>query len=129
MVLSGLIAPAGPSAQILGYWFAGEIEVVSCPRWLAELAGVLGREKFARYGIDAPRALAVLAGASLARPDPGHVPARCADPDDDYLLALGLEADADALVSGDRHLLEVEPPPPVLSPRAFLDRLAGDTEP
>lgn len=46
------------------------------------------------------------------------------DPDDDYLITLAREARVDYLVSGDHHLLDlVDPEPPVLTPRQFLDLL------
>lgn len=47
-------------------------------------------------------------------------------PDDDYLIALARIANADYLVSGDRHLLDLaEPNPPVLTSRQFLDLLGA----
>jgi len=46
------------------------------------------------------------------------------DPNDGYLIALALETDADALVSGDRDLTDlVGPPVRILTPRALLDQL------
>jgi len=48
------------------------------------------------------------------------------DPGDDYLIALARAANADYLVSGDRHLLDLtDPDPPVLRPRQFLDLLGA----
>jgi uncharacterized protein len=44
------------------------------------------------------------------------------DPGDDYLVALAQEAAAECIVSGDVHLTQlVDPSPPVLTPRAFLE--------
>jgi hypothetical protein len=58
--------------------------------------------------------------------DPDHRPAVTRDPDDDYLVALAEAARVDALVAGDKDLLDAQPPTvPVLSPRAFLDQLLG----
>lgn len=47
------------------------------------------------------------------------------DPDDDMILATALAAKADVIVSGDRHLLELQSYQgiPILSPRQFLDRM------
>jgi predicted nucleic acid-binding protein len=43
---------------------------------------------------------------------------------DDYLVALAVVAQADALISGDRDLTDLQDPPvPVLTPRTFLVRL------
>ena len=50
-------------------------------------------------------------------------PVRCADPDDDYLIALA-HSRRSALVSGDRHLLELTDRIPVFSPSEFLSGLS-----
>jgi len=58
--------------------------------------------------------------------DPPALPGITPDPDDDYLIALARATQADYLVSGDRHLLDLaDPEPPVLTPRQFLDLLAN----
>jgi uncharacterized protein len=54
--------------------------------------------------------------------DPPLRPGLTTDPGDDYLVALAREADAQCIVSGDAHLTQlVDPSPPVLTPRAFLE--------
>jgi hypothetical protein len=51
-------------------------------------------------------------------------PALCRDPHDDDLVALAVAARADAIVTGDRDLLELpDPPLAVLTPRALIERL------
>lgn len=53
------------------------------------------------------------------------------DPDDDYLVGLSILGEADALVSGDAHLLDLgairtiggETTIGILTPRQFLDKL------
>lgn len=58
--------------------------------------------------------------------DPPALPGVTADPADDYLVALARAEGADAIVSGDRHLLELERPrPPVLTARAFVDEVVA----
>ena len=51
----------------------------------------------------------------------------CRDPDDDKIIETALLGEADALVTGDRDLLEVSgfPAVPILSPAAFLERLGA----
>jgi len=47
------------------------------------------------------------------------------DPKDDYLIVLAPSTGADALISGDRDLTSLDDVvPPVLSPSAFLERVA-----
>ena len=55
---------------------------------------------------------------------PARTPGAYSGSDDDYLIAPARVARADYLVSGDRHLLDLDDPiPPVLTPRRFLDLL------
>jgi len=53
------------------------------------------------------------------------------DPDDDRILECALAADAHAIVSGDRHLLQLNSfrSIPVMSPRQFLESKAWETAP
>jgi uncharacterized protein len=102
--------------------------VVGCPALLGEVAAVLGRDRLRRYlSIDeARRFVADLAGVMTPAedPPPPH-PAVCRDPDDDYLVALARAALVDALVTGDRDLLELEDiGVAVITPRELVERLA-----
>jgi predicted nucleic acid-binding protein len=46
------------------------------------------------------------------------------DSGDDYLIALARTSGADVIVSGDSHLTQlVDPTPPVLTPRQFIEQL------
>lgn len=59
-----------------------------------------------------------IADAATMREDPTEVEALLRDPDDDYLVALAREAGVEAVVSGDKDLLDhAGLEPPVLSPR------------
>ena len=51
----------------------------------------------------------------------------CRDPEDDKFLETALVGEADCLVSGDRDLLTMSPfrEIPILTPKAFLNRVAG----
>jgi predicted nucleic acid-binding protein len=67
--------------------------------------------------------VALLRRDGVVLPDPpGPPPVRCADPDDDYLVALAAQARA-VLVSGDRDVLALSPAIPVMSAREFLTLL------
>ncbi|HEY4096661.1 MAG TPA: putative toxin-antitoxin system toxin component, PIN family [Baekduia sp.] len=98
--------------------------VIVSPLLLAELDRVLRRPKFSRW-IAPPQITALVAAleeAATLVPDPPAQPGLTADPGDDYLVALARAAGADCIVSGDAHLTDlVDPRPPVLTPRAFLD--------
>ena len=87
---------------------------------------MLARPKFRRWisAAVAREFIAGLADDALVIDDTSAPPGVSPDPDDDYLIALARAANADYLVSGDRHLLDLEDiDPPVLTPRQFLDLL------
>ncbi len=124
VLVSALITPTGAPAKLLAEARAGALELIVSPRLLDELEEVLGRDKFRRYvGLDAVRDYAALLRRdALAVPDPPDPPPlRCADPDDDYLIALAYSQNA-TLVSGDKHLLDLAGGAPILSPADLLAR-------
>lgn len=123
--VSGLIGH-GPPAEVIDLARYGELRAVVCPQLLDELEGVLRRPRFRRYvQLDEVEAyLQVIHAIALAEPDPTDLTdINCRDPNDAYLLGLARQAGADALVSGDRDLTELnDPSPPVLTPAAALER-------
>ena len=122
VLVSALITPTGTAAQLLAEAWAGGVELIVSPLLLAELEGVLRREKFRRYvDLETVNAYVGLLGRQATRePDPADPPPLCsADPDDDYLIALAHAQDA-ALVSGDSHLLDFADRAPIFSPAEFL---------
>lgn len=125
VIVSGLLSAAGAPAEVLRRWVAGGFEAILCPALTDELERVLAYPKIRRHlaADDADAALRVLAGTARAVRDPsGPGPVASADPDDDYLVALAAELRA-ALVSGDRHLLDLRERIPVFAPRDFLAAL------
>jgi len=130
VLVSALISPGGPSAALLLELRAGAFELVVSPLILEELADVLARPKLRAYAspgeaaayLDLVRGLAT----QVHDPPPSGL-ALCADPDDEFLLDLARAASADAMVSGDAHLLALRGTLPVLSPAEFLAKLGqGD---
>lgn len=89
---------------------------------------VLVRAKFRRWiSVDvAGEFVEGLAQDAVIVNDPPPLSGVSPDPDDDYLIALARAAGADCIVSGDRHLLDLEESdPPVLAPRRVLDALGA----
>ena len=126
VVVSALIW-GGPPERLLELAVSGEVALFSSAVLLDELAGVLERGKFIaalasravtpafltqRYG-----AVATVVGPL---PVDRAVPA---DADDDNVIAAALGARADAIVTGDRHLLELDPYRGIriLAPAAVLE--------
>lgn len=125
--VAALLSPSGAPARIVRSWRVGAFDVVVSPLLLEELATVLAYAKIRTRvpAVEAASIVALVRLESLLVPDPEGPPSvRCADPDDDYLLALA-EAHAARLVSGDRQLLALHPPYPVHAPAEFL-RLLED---
>jgi putative PIN family toxin of toxin-antitoxin system len=96
---------------------------------LAELHGVLGRQKFAKHlqacGLTATQIFegyAALATVVVAAIIP---PVVIDDPDDDAVLACAVAAKADLVVSGDPHLLRLEryQGVPIVAPAEAVERL------
>jgi len=122
--VSGLINPYGTPARVIQAVLAGQVMAVANQHLLDELATVLARPKFRRWIAlaDAVASVEALGREADLRPEPGAVPQRVRDPDDDYLVALGDAAEA-VIVTGDADLLEADLTPPAITPRELLDRL------
>lgn len=126
VLISALISPTGAPREIVTAWTQGSFDLVASPLLLDELRNVLARPRFRRWVSAATVAEYVwgLTDAATIIDDPPLMPGLSPDPDDDYLIALARVAEADYLVSGDRHLTTINDPiPPVLTPREFRDRL------
>ncbi|HET9198105.1 MAG TPA: putative toxin-antitoxin system toxin component, PIN family [Solirubrobacterales bacterium] len=122
VLVSALITPTGIPAKLLRTARQGAFDLLVSRLLLDELETVLRREKFRRYLdlADVSAGIRLLLDEGQLVPDPaGPPPVRCADPDDDYLIALAHQQEA-ALVSGDRHLLALAGKIPVFSPGEFL---------
>lgn len=124
VLVAAIITPLGPPAEIIRRARSGAIEIVVSPHLLSELSSVLRRRKLRRYvGIEeATEYVEGLARIAISVADAPLEGPITRDPDDDYLVALARASGADALVSGDRDLLEADVDVPVLTPRELLDR-------
>lgn len=122
-----MLTSESPPALILDAWRRGRFELVASDKLLAELADVLGRPKIAVRisGEDRLEVLDLLREEADVRPDPAVPEPLTEDPDDDYLAALAIAADARYLVTGDRALTRWRSDVVrVVNPRTFLAELA-----
>jgi putative PIN family toxin of toxin-antitoxin system len=125
VLVSALLTPLGPPAQILGLTLVGELTAAYDPRILAEYREVLRRREFGfsrRHVADILDALERGGLPVTARP----LLARLPDPADEPFLEVAAAAQAWLVTGNMRHF------PPgrrggvvVLSPRECLDRLRG----
>jgi putative PIN family toxin of toxin-antitoxin system len=122
----------GPSHRIVQRWLrTGAFEIVMCPELLSEVSEVLTQRPRLRRWIDLETAgtfiEAIRTTVDLVA-DPLEVVAATRDRDDDYLVALAREHDADLIVTGDRDLLDwAGQEPPVITPAAFEEMLNIET--
>lgn len=106
----------GVPLGILDLAEAGAIEVYTSENALAELLDVLSRPEFekrlktlrvsARVMADFYKSVSILVA-------PSEPPGICPDPDDDEFIGIALAAEANVIVSGDRHLLACSPSSPI----------------
>jgi len=98
------------------------VEAIICPRLLDEVERGLRKPYFhALIGEDEiAEAISIIRAAGSTLDDPVDPPAILRDPEDDYLVALARQAEAEAVVTGDRDLLDH----PGLTPPAIDARMA-----
>lgn len=126
VLVSALLRPDGAPARIVRGWLDGAFELVASRELVDELLVVAARPRLARR-LD-PLAVDLLAerlrAESLIVNDLSLEPVVARDPKDDYLVALARTGNAHAIVTGDRHLLDLERiEPSAMTPRAFVDLL------
>ena len=128
--VSSLLIRAGLPAQVVNAWRERRYLLVTSPSIVAEIRATLSypriRRKYAIPNEDIEQlvlllehdALLVLGEFDTA----GAVPDDAAD---EMVLACAVEAEADLIVSGDRHLLDLTAFEgiPILTVRQFLERL------
>lgn len=129
--VSSLLNKTGAPARLMDAWRAGEYLLVISPPIQAEIKAVLEfpriKEKYALTGHDIRQVFDLLEKHAILVPGSSNVGnAIPQDPTDRIFLSCALDAGADVIVSGDRHLLNLKvfegiPIVPVVQ---FLDRLA-----
>lgn len=127
VLLSATVSsPQSPSARLLRGARAAAFEPIACPRLIDGFRAGL-RKPYFHARVAQTRAEEIVdAFALLATmlPDPIVVPAVLRDPADDYLVALAISAHAEAIVTGDRDLLDhADLAPPAWTPRAACESL------
>ncbi len=123
VLVSGIVF-GGPPGEIMALAAARQLQLILSAPLITELRRVL-REKF-EFGDDALYLAETLVRRAGIVVEPDRTLMLIVeDPEDNRVLEAAAEGKADAIVSGDRHLLtlQVFEGIPIMSPRQFLDRL------
>ena len=128
--VSSLLSKAGRPAMVIDAWRASRYLLVTSPSIISEIKRVveapsirkkycLGRDRIARLILLLEKDTIVVPGLSTVA---GAIPK---DPTDETFLSAALDAKADLIVSGDRHLLDLGEYKgvPILTVRQFLELL------
>ena len=106
VLVSALVFPGGPPEEVYRLAILGRIRLISSPPLLAELGRVLV-DKFGWAPARANSAVEqVIRIGEIVQPQQ-RVQAVEADPADDRVLEAAAEGKADAIASGDKHLLRL----------------------
>jgi len=127
VLLSALAAhPGAPSAVLLNGVHDGQAEAVTCPALIAEVRKNLSKPYFRRRlpEPDVGEAIEAYVEVAVMLPDPKQPAPVLRDPEDDYLVVLARTANADAIVTGDKDLLDHPGlQPPAIDPRSACEQL------
>jgi putative PIN family toxin of toxin-antitoxin system len=133
VLVSSVLLKAGKPAQAIQEWRKQRFLLIISPTLIRELRSTLGYDRIRRkYNLtdkDVGDIVALLDNAALIVPGVadvwGAVPD---DPDDDHVLACAVNGEADVIVSGDHHLLDLGAyrDIPIITVRDFLDLLSEE---
>ena len=130
VLISALVFPSGSLSWLRQAWQSQTIRPLAGRDATVELIRVLCTPKFRLTADEREDLLGDYLPwcETVTAPDPAAIPA-CRDPFDRPFLALALAAKADALVTGDKHLLALADAVsiPILTPAALRVRLPGPT--
>ena len=109
ILVSGLLAEAGPPRQVLDAWLENRYTLVTSLHLVEEMVHVLAYPRIAQRllvtGEEMEALLAVLLSQATVVPGNLHLPGVTRDPKDDAVVACAKEGAADYIVSGDQDLL------------------------
>ena len=127
--VSSLLNKLGTPARLIDAWRERKFLLLTSDALIAEILEVLRlpriREKYRLLPEEIEQLASLLAQDGLMVSGHLDVKGSVVDPDDEMVLACALEGQADYIVSGDAHLLELGEFAgiPILTVRQFLDRL------
>lgn len=132
--VSSLLVRAGLPAQVLDAWRERRYLLIVSPAIIAEIRATLAypriRSKYAITDEDIEQLVTLLERDALLVPGNADVASAIPEePADEMVLACALDGQADMIVSGDHHLLDLEAYQsiPILAVRPFLEQLVAES--
>jgi uncharacterized protein len=124
VLISALIKPQNRIGLVILHLRRNDYVLLYSEELLEELTETLARPKLKKYGLSAETIEAFL-GVIFAKGEqvnPTTVVEICRDPDDNLLLSLAVDGNADYVVSGDKDLLDLIQIKdiPIITPTEFL---------
>jgi putative PIN family toxin of toxin-antitoxin system len=125
--ISAVLVPVGHPAQILDAWRQNQLEILVSPLILAEIRRVLLYPRLQRrHGWDVAQVDAFLDGllsSAVLMLGNADIQDVVNDPTDNKYLACALEGHAEYIITGDQHLLQLDPwrGIRIIPPAVFLD--------
>ena len=133
VIVSGILSRKGAPAQILIAWRERRFLLITSSAIIAEVGVVLQyphiRKKYPLSDDDVDHIISLLEHDALLVTGEAEVTGSIPDdPKDEMVLACAVDGEADAIVSGDHHLIDLENfrDIPIMTARQFLDQLRRD---
>jgi len=134
--VSSVLVRQGLPAQIPDAWRRREFLLIVSPSIIAEIRSTLNypriHRKYPLIDNDVERLVTLLEQDALVVPGEVDVTSTIpADPADEMVLACAIESQADLIVSGDHHLLDLGEYQgiPIITARKFLEQLMAEQKP
>ena len=133
--VSSLLSTQGVPGRVLDAWREGRYMLVASPPIIAEIVEVLESPRISKKYFIRQEDIQQL--VDLLKTDTILVPGRAVvkgsvpqDPRDEIFLACAIDAKADCIVSGDRHLLGLQTYRgiPILTVKEFAEKLEKQTQ-
>lgn len=128
VIVSSIIAPSGTPGRIFDAWKRQQLYVITSPVIIAKTLEVIRRpsiqKNFSISETDIQAIKTLLERRTILTPHNLKLKVVERDPEDDNIIIAAVEGKADCIVSGDRHLQDLDSYEdiPILSPSEFVVR-------